>query len=290
MTDGDTVRLAGERVRLHGIDAPESKQTCVAGGRRWRCGSEATRALARRKPARSGLVSATRTSRARSRLRGGGCRPPGGGAISQHARFWCVEFWMFPSIQGYFRGSRRSRYLARGSPFRHGLNPPPAATRSPTRSLTQLEAWIRYIAIDLKAALSMPRSSRIACTHFGVRPMPLQVCSGCCGSRYFAGLLRRELLASSEGLYPGLRQGRNLGRALRTNPRPIEVEGPHVGALRGIEASLREEREGLVPEAVAPFRGRARSHGATHRGRRRLALRCRPPWRGREKCRTRSRR
>ena len=48
VTDGDTVRLAGERVRLHGIDAPESKQTCVAGGRRWRCGSEATRALARR--------------------------------------------------------------------------------------------------------------------------------------------------------------------------------------------------------------------------------------------------
>ena len=79
----------------------------------------------------------------------------------------------------------------------------------------------------------------------------------------------REVLASSQGLYPGLRQGRILGWALRTNPRPIEVEGPHVGALRGIEASLREEREGLVPEAGAPFRGRARSHGATHRGRRR---------------------
>ena len=31
----------------------------------------------------------------------------------------------------------------------------------------------------------MPRSSRIACTHFGVRPMPLQGCSGFCGSRYF---------------------------------------------------------------------------------------------------------
>ena len=75
--------------------------------------------------------------------------------------------------------------------------------------------------------------------------------------------------ASSQGLYPGLRQGRILGWALRTNPRRIEVEGPHVGALRGIEASLREEREGSVPEAGAPFRGRVRSHGATHRGRRR---------------------
>ena len=48
VADGDTVRVAGERVRLHGIDAPESKQTCVAGGSRWRCGAEATRALARR--------------------------------------------------------------------------------------------------------------------------------------------------------------------------------------------------------------------------------------------------
>ena len=96
-----------------------------------------------------------------------------------------------------FRGSRRSRDLARGSPFRHGLNPPPAATRSPARSLTQLEAWIRYIGIDLKAALSMPRSSRITCTHFGIRPMPLQACSGFCGSRYFAGLLRRKLCVDS---------------------------------------------------------------------------------------------
>ena len=33
----------------------------------------------------------------------------------------------------------------------------------------------------------MPRSSRIACTHFGARPMPLQVCSGFCALRYFAG-------------------------------------------------------------------------------------------------------
>ena len=48
VTDGDTVRVAGARVRLHGIDAPESQQTCVAGGSRWRCGAEATRALARR--------------------------------------------------------------------------------------------------------------------------------------------------------------------------------------------------------------------------------------------------
>ena len=26
--DGDTIVIAGERIRLHGIDAPEMKQTC----------------------------------------------------------------------------------------------------------------------------------------------------------------------------------------------------------------------------------------------------------------------
>ena len=30
--DGDTVEVAGERIRLHGIDAPESRQTCRRDG------------------------------------------------------------------------------------------------------------------------------------------------------------------------------------------------------------------------------------------------------------------
>ncbi len=44
--DGDTLEIAGERIRLHGIDAPESEQTCVADGKRWHCGLEASSALA----------------------------------------------------------------------------------------------------------------------------------------------------------------------------------------------------------------------------------------------------
>ena len=48
VTDGDSITVAGQRIRLFGIDAPESKQTCVAGGQRWRCGRSATQALAKR--------------------------------------------------------------------------------------------------------------------------------------------------------------------------------------------------------------------------------------------------
>ena len=48
VTDGDTLRIGVDRVRLHGIDAPESKQTCRAGGEPWRCGASATRALCER--------------------------------------------------------------------------------------------------------------------------------------------------------------------------------------------------------------------------------------------------
>jgi len=45
--DGDTIEIAGERIRLHGIDAPEAKQTCQdKTGKEWRCGQEATFALA----------------------------------------------------------------------------------------------------------------------------------------------------------------------------------------------------------------------------------------------------
>ena len=46
--DGDTLDVRGTRIRLHGIDAPESAQTCLAGGQRWRCGRSATQALVKR--------------------------------------------------------------------------------------------------------------------------------------------------------------------------------------------------------------------------------------------------
>ena len=44
--DGDTIEIRGERIRLHGIDAPESQQRCEADSNTWRCGQQAALALA----------------------------------------------------------------------------------------------------------------------------------------------------------------------------------------------------------------------------------------------------
>ena len=44
--DGDTIEIHGHRIRLHGIDAPESAQTCTRNGSAYRCGKDAAFALA----------------------------------------------------------------------------------------------------------------------------------------------------------------------------------------------------------------------------------------------------
>jgi endonuclease YncB( thermonuclease family) len=43
--DGDTLEIRGRRVRLRGIDAPETSQTCDDRGKPWRCGQQAALAL-----------------------------------------------------------------------------------------------------------------------------------------------------------------------------------------------------------------------------------------------------
>ena len=47
IVDGDTIVIREERIRLHGIDAPEQIQTCLVGNIEWECGLEATEALER---------------------------------------------------------------------------------------------------------------------------------------------------------------------------------------------------------------------------------------------------
>jgi endonuclease YncB( thermonuclease family) len=44
--DGDTIEIHDSRIRLYGIDVPESDQTCLINGVPWRCGQKAALALA----------------------------------------------------------------------------------------------------------------------------------------------------------------------------------------------------------------------------------------------------
>ena len=47
--DGDTLEIHGTRIRLHGIDAPEARQSCEdRDGKPWRCGQAAALALSDR--------------------------------------------------------------------------------------------------------------------------------------------------------------------------------------------------------------------------------------------------
>ncbi len=47
--DGYTIEINGTRIRLHGIDAPESRQECLLADRTpWRCGQQSAFALAER--------------------------------------------------------------------------------------------------------------------------------------------------------------------------------------------------------------------------------------------------
>jgi len=45
ITDGDTIKILNKRIRFHGIDTPEKKQTCVKNFKEYSCGQEATNAL-----------------------------------------------------------------------------------------------------------------------------------------------------------------------------------------------------------------------------------------------------
>ena len=43
--DGDTIHIENNKIRLHGIDAPEIKQTCKVDNIKWSCGIESEKAL-----------------------------------------------------------------------------------------------------------------------------------------------------------------------------------------------------------------------------------------------------
>tara|TARA_B100001996_G_scaffold303237_1_gene244014 strand:- start:92 stop:565 length:474 start_codon:yes stop_codon:yes gene_type:complete len=43
--DGDTIHIKSHKIRLHGIDAPETKQTCKIDNEVWYCGKQSTKEL-----------------------------------------------------------------------------------------------------------------------------------------------------------------------------------------------------------------------------------------------------
>ena len=40
--DGDTIHIGKNKIRLHGIDAPETKQKCIFNEKKWECGKSST--------------------------------------------------------------------------------------------------------------------------------------------------------------------------------------------------------------------------------------------------------
>jgi endonuclease YncB( thermonuclease family) len=48
ITDGDTIKILNNRIRLHGIDAPEKNQKCTKNSKNYNCGQVATDALTKK--------------------------------------------------------------------------------------------------------------------------------------------------------------------------------------------------------------------------------------------------
>jgi endonuclease YncB( thermonuclease family) len=46
--DGDTIKISNNKIRLHGIDAPEKKQKCTKNKKKYNCGVFATLALTKK--------------------------------------------------------------------------------------------------------------------------------------------------------------------------------------------------------------------------------------------------
>jgi endonuclease YncB( thermonuclease family) len=85
VVDGDTLDLHGERIRLFGVDAPESAQTCAdAKGTEWRCGQRAALALSDR--IGTAVLTCTRVDRDQYGRTVAKCR-----ARDQDINAWLVE-------------------------------------------------------------------------------------------------------------------------------------------------------------------------------------------------------
>ncbi|MFD0915530.1 thermonuclease family protein [Pseudahrensia aquimaris] len=96
--DGDSLVVDGREIRLQGIDAPEYQQTCIRGGRDWRCGIASRDAL--RKLVRSGDVVCDASSVDQYDRWLGTCRV---GEVNVNRAMveqgWAVDFGDYPSAE-----------------------------------------------------------------------------------------------------------------------------------------------------------------------------------------------
>ena len=109
--DGDTLEVAGQRIRLHGIDAPESRQLCRRDGERWRCGKDATSALKAFLGSRA--VSCEELDRDRYRRIVARCSVEGVDIGEwMVSRGWAVAYYLYS--YDYSRAEQRAKSARRG--------------------------------------------------------------------------------------------------------------------------------------------------------------------------------
>lgn len=111
--DGDTIEIHGQRIRLHGIDAPESKQLCLdALGKKYRCGQRAALALAdfidSRQPVSCREVDRDRYGRVVAVCKAGGVDIGGWMVRQGHALDWPhFSLGAYIAVQREAQGARR---------------------------------------------------------------------------------------------------------------------------------------------------------------------------------------
>ncbi|MCD0168052.1 thermonuclease family protein [Deinococcus sp. 23YEL01] len=151
VTDGDTLQIRGVKVRLFGIDAPESSQQCVRAGKAYGCGREAAFALS--DLVRNKTVTCARRDTDRYGRMVGVCTV-GGTEIN---RWLVTQGWALPYLQyggGVYseaasqaKAARKGVYAGRfqnpwdyrknpASPATAGTPRPAAPTPAPASSVT----------------------------------------------------------------------------------------------------------------------------------------------------------
>lgn len=149
VTDGDTLQIRGVKVRLYGVDAPESSQTCVRAGKVYGCGREAAFALANF--VQNKTVTCTRRDTDRYGRLVGVCR-----VGSTEVNRWLVEQgWALPYLayggRVYQQAERSAQAARRGlhagtfqAPWDYRRNPQNPVTAGTPRTAAPASSSVFY--------------------------------------------------------------------------------------------------------------------------------------------------